>query len=125
MNPIRWLLNLSAAAAKSRGGDGAQRPHVADPKVDDRDDQEWLVIDGATFFNGNKKMPEIWRELSSDGSRFARVTVATDGSFRLNVYERLGGTWGEFEGPSVMASLAEAQALARKLTGVVLPSPSW
>lgn len=118
MNPIRWLLNLSAAAAKRRGGDGAQWPPEADPRVDDRDDQEFLQIDGATFFNGNKKTPEIWRTLSSDRSRFARVTVATDGSFRLSVYERLGGTWGDFEGPSVMASLVEAQALARKLIGV-------
>jgi len=115
MNPIRWLLNFSAAAATRRGGDSAPWPPVVDPRVDDRDDQEWLEIDGATFFNGNKKMPEQWRELSSDRARFARVTGTPDGSCRLNVYKRLGNTWDSWEGPSVMASLVEAQALARKL----------
>ena len=115
MNPFKWLLEVSAAAAQKRGGGGVDPLAFAYAAVDARDDEEHVLVDGADFFNYNKKEPERWLELSTDRSRFARVTQSTDGSFRLHVYERSEASWRGWEGPSIVASLEEAQTLGRKL----------
>lgn len=111
MNPFRWLLDISAKAAQKRGGGGVDPLAFAYAP----DDEEYTEVDGAFFFNGSKKVPELWSELSADRSRYARVTAGGDSSCRLSVFERRGREWAEWEGPSVMASLADAQALAREL----------
>lgn len=115
MNPFRWLLDISAKAAQKRGGGGVDPLAFAYAPVDARDDEEYTEVDGAFFFNGNKKVPELWSELSADRSRYARVTAGGGSSCRLSVFERRGREWTEWEGPSVMASLEDAQALARVL----------
>lgn len=115
MNPIRWLLNLSAAAARKRGGGGVDPLAFAYAPVDSRDYEEWTEVDDAAFFNGNRKAVDLWSEFSTDRSRYARVTAAQDGSCRLEVYERRDSTWADWGGPSVVASLDEAQVLAREL----------
>lgn len=115
MNPFRWLLNISAKAAQRRGGGGVDPLAFAYAPVDARDDEEYTEVDDAFFFNGNKKVAELWSELSADRSRYARVTAGRDSTCRLSVFKRHGREWIEWEGPSVMGSLAEAQALAREL----------
>jgi len=117
MNPLRWLRKLSAKAATKRSGDIARQSGTASAQVDARDDEEWIDVDGAAFFNGSKKTAELWREISPDHSRFARITAVKGGACALNVYERRGTMWELWEGPSVMASLEEAQTLARRLSG--------
>lgn len=115
MNPFRWLLNLSAAAAESRGRSTVDPLAFAYAPVDSRDYEEWVVVDGAGFFISNKKEPERWAELSADRSRYARVTQSPDGSFRLHVFERSDKWWRDWEGPSIISSLEEAQDLGRRL----------
>ena len=115
MNPLRWLLDISAKAARKRGGGGIDPLAFAYAPVDARDDEEIIEVDDALFFNGNKKAPELWSGLSADRSRYARVTAVVGDSCRLQVFERRGREWTAWEGPSIMASLEEAQALAQAL----------
>lgn len=100
-----------------RGGASAPWPRAAEPRVDGRDDQEFVYIDGTAFLNGNEKAPELLRALSIDRTLLARVTGAADGYCRLNMYARDRDTWKDFEGPSIMVSLPEARALARQILG--------
>jgi hypothetical protein len=65
MNPFKWLLEISAAAAQRRGGGGVDPLAFAYAPVDARDDEEHVLVDGADFFNYNKKQPERWAELST------------------------------------------------------------
>lgn len=115
MNPFRWLLNLSAAAAEKRGGRRDPWAFSYDSTVDSREYEEWVMLDGARFFIGNRKWPERWSGLSPQKKRFARVVEASDGSHRLSVYERSNTMWNEVEGPSIVESLSDAKVLAQQL----------
>lgn len=114
MNPIQWLLQFSAALAQKRGGTVAPEIDAYAP-VDARDDEVWLEIDGAALFVGNRRCPELWAALSSDAARYARVTQSREGLCHLMVYERVQASWRDWEGPSVLASLQDAQRLAHQL----------
>lgn len=115
MNPISWLFRLSAKAAEKRAGVRDPLAYSYDPTVDSRDYEAWTELHGAAFFIENLKWPERWAELSPDSTRYGRIVEAGDGSFRLSVYERQGDHWRNWEGPSVLATLEEAQALGRRL----------
>ncbi|MBP1203561.1 hypothetical protein JOD97_001575 [Duganella sp. 1411] len=115
MNPIRWLLKVSADAAKRRAGESAPGTYGFDAKVDSRDYEMWTEIDGSALFISNRQEPERWSQLSPDGLRFARATQARDGSHRLTVYERTAAGWREWEGPSVLETLDDAVALGQQL----------
>lgn len=120
MNPFRWFLKLSADLAQKRGGSRDPWAYSYDATVDSRDYEEWIEVDGATLFVGNKKWPECWSQLSPDSRRYARAIEAGDGSFRLTVYARQdsghnGPEWGVWEGPSVLATREEAMALGQQL----------
>lgn len=120
MNPVRWLLDLSARLAQKRGSSRDPWAYSYDQSVDSRDYEGWFEVDGATLFIENMKWPECWSQLSPDSMRYARIVDAGDGSFRLTVYERRGSEqyglgWTEWEGPSVLASCNEAIALGQQL----------
>lgn len=115
MNPIRWLLKISADAAKHRAGPGSPGTYAFDATVDSRYDEMWTEIDGSALFISNRKQPERWSQLSADRLRFARATQARDGSHRLTVYERTAAGWHEWEGPSVLETLDDAVALGQQL----------
>jgi hypothetical protein len=115
MNPFRWLLNLSAAAAEKRGGQRDPWAFSYDSSVDAREYEEFIKVDGADLFVGNRKWPERWGELSPQRKRYARVVEADDGSQRLSIYERLDAKWHEVEGPSILESLDDAKVMARKM----------
>lgn len=115
MNPFRWLLNLSEAAAERRGGKPDPWAFSFDSSVDAREYEEHITVHGATLFIANRKLRELWSELSPLEKRFARITDAMGGGLRLSVYERIDGKWIEFEGASIFDSIDDAQATARKL----------
>lgn len=115
LNPLRWLFKLSADLAQKRGGVRDPWAYSYDASVDSRHYEAYGVVDGATFFIGNRKWPERWGDLSADGSRYASLVQADDGSYRLTVYERNEFEWRPWEGPSVVATLEDGQSLGRRL----------
>lgn len=115
MNPIRWLLKVSADAAMRRAGAVLLGTCPFDATVDSRDDEMWIEIDGTALFISNRKQHEIWSQLSPDRLRFARASHAKDGSHRLTVYERTAAGWREWEGPSVLETVDDAVALGPQL----------
>jgi hypothetical protein len=115
MNPFRWLLDLSAELAQRRGGEVDPRAFSYDSTADSRDYEARLEISGAHLLVTNRKWPERWTGTSADGLRLARVVQTHDGGFRLDVYERSGHQWRDWDGPSIFASLLEAQTLGEAL----------
>ena len=115
MNPFRWLLNLSAAAAEKRGGHRDPWAFSYDSSVDAREYEEFIMVDGASLFVGNRKWPEKWGELSPLRRRYARVIEADDGSQRLSIFERFDSHWSVVEGPSILESLDDAKVMARRM----------
>lgn len=107
MNPIRWLLNLSADLAERRGGrsDPDARSSV---RVDSREYEAWIEIDGASLLETNLKWPERWVQISENAKRMARVVEGQDGLLRLTIYEREALRWRQWEGPAILESLEAA-----------------
>lgn len=120
MNPLRWLLNLSALAAERRGGKGADL-WGAGGAVNDPQEFAPVEIDGSILLLETTREIEIWTLLSVDRCRFARATRSADGTVtKLTVFERRlrneeSAEWQLWEGPSLVGSLADAQALGKSL----------
>lgn len=120
MNPLRWLLNLSALAAERRGGKGADLWGTGGA-VDDPQEFVPVEIDGSTLLLETTREIEVWTLLSADRCRFARATRSKDGAVtKLTVFERRlrneeNSEWQLWEGPSLVGSLADAQTLGRSL----------
>jgi len=107
MNPIRWLLELSASLAERRAGKVDPRAYGYE-RVDSREYEAWIEIGEAVLLETNLKWPERWVQISENSRRMSRVVQAQDGLFRLSTYESRDGKWCGWEGPAIYESLESA-----------------